>query len=139
AAIKALRTPYRFRYSRNLPDDNAWYVQRTRDTHQPRERIELLAQALRRSGVPVGVEYTEPEATFEAERVDKETRRREQLERRDASAKKKESLAPSRQPEPVDEQIAAARAGVARRRARSRALDDVARAAGIEVCPRAIF
>src|SRR5690606_8010531 len=39
----------------------------------------------------------------------------------------------------VDEQIAAARAGVARRRARSRALDDVARAAGIEVCPRAIF
>jgi hypothetical protein len=55
-AIKALATPYRFRYSRILPGDAAWYVPRSRGNYQPRSRVEQLAEALRRRGVPVVVE-----------------------------------------------------------------------------------
>ncbi len=58
--IKKLSTPYRFRYSRRLPAGCAWYVQRTRGTAQPREKLEAVVALLRGRGVPVELDYVEP-------------------------------------------------------------------------------
>ena len=58
AAIKGLRTK-RFKFSRRLPDDCAWYVPRTRDRHVGRWDIDNIAEELREaSGVTVDVDYT---------------------------------------------------------------------------------
>lgn len=57
-AIKSLRTK-RFKFSRRLPDDCAWYVPRTRERHVARYVVEQIADELRQnSGVQVDVEYT---------------------------------------------------------------------------------
>ena len=57
-AIKGLRTK-RFKYSRRLPDDCAWYVPRTRDRHASRSSIEQIATELQRAtGLPVAIDYT---------------------------------------------------------------------------------
>ncbi|MCA9697655.1 MAG: hypothetical protein KC431_09030, partial [Myxococcales bacterium] len=49
--LKTVRAPYALRYSRHLPDSCAWFVPRSRGTYQPRDRVELLASALRSRGV----------------------------------------------------------------------------------------
>jgi len=62
--IKAVRSPQRFRYSRRLPDDCAWYVQRTRNKAFSREQIDAVADSLTRAGVErVRVDYTAPSGT----------------------------------------------------------------------------
>ncbi|MCA9687140.1 MAG: DUF3560 domain-containing protein, partial [Myxococcales bacterium] len=75
--LKELRSPYRLRYSRHLPDECAWFVPRSRGTIQPRDRVELFATALRNRGVPrVVVEYKDPEpATADAVAQREEDRR----------------------------------------------------------------
>ncbi|NVB43627.1 methyltransferase [Pseudenhygromyxa sp. WMMC2535] len=63
AKIREIRVPYRLKPSRRLPKGCAWYVPRTRDTFQPRERVEQLVEALRLRGVPAVLDYDhEPEA-----------------------------------------------------------------------------
>jgi hypothetical protein len=86
-AIKALANPYRFRYSRNLPGDAAWYVPRSRSTYQPRSRVEQLAEALRRRGVPVVVEYTEAANDAAAQVSEVEPASEAQLEPDESSRK----------------------------------------------------
>jgi len=57
-AIKSLRHK-RFKFSRRLPDDCAWYVPRSRDRHASRALVEQIAAELREAtGVAVDVDYT---------------------------------------------------------------------------------
>ncbi|MCR9165528.1 MAG: DUF3560 domain-containing protein [Nannocystaceae bacterium] len=57
-AIKSLRHK-RFKFSRRLPDDCAWYVPRSRDRHASRALVEQIADELRKAtGVAVDVDYT---------------------------------------------------------------------------------
>jgi phospholipid N-methyltransferase len=49
--IKAVRYPKRFRFSRRLPDDCAWYVQRTRNVDFTKAQIDAVAKSLRDAGV----------------------------------------------------------------------------------------
>lgn len=98
-AIKGLRT-MRFKFSRRLPDDCAWYVPRTRNFYVPRRKIEQIAEELREaSGTPVDIDYTEvdpdaltPMEEREADRTERAEARADRLESR-ATSKKIESEA----------------------------------------------
>ena len=60
--IKQLSVPYRFKFSRKLGKDCHWFVAGTRGTFEPRSRIDNLAAVMTARGVPVVVEYVDPNA-----------------------------------------------------------------------------
>ena len=89
-AIKGLRT-MRFKFSRRLPDDCAWYVPRTRNLYVPRFKIEQVVEELREaSGTPVDIDYTavDPDAL-----TSMQEREADRAERADARADRFESRA----------------------------------------------
>jgi phospholipid N-methyltransferase len=61
AKIKASAGPKKWKFSRRLPDDCAWYVPRSRDQDYTRATVERYADALRKAGIEkVRVDYTPP-------------------------------------------------------------------------------
>jgi len=73
----------KFRFSRNLPGDCAWYIPRTRDKAVDRELLEQAAKDMRSAGVKVAVRYTEPgeRPSFSEQEAARAERAGERLER----------------------------------------------------------
>lgn len=77
----------RFRYSRRLPGDCAWYIPNSRRKVTEPEELERAAEALRRAGATVEVRYSRPFAEAAAERrrqsfAEREAERAERAEAR---------------------------------------------------------
>ncbi len=68
--IKAVNYPKRFRFSRRLPDDCAWYVQRSRNISYTRAEIDAVAESLRKAGVEgLVVNYLEKMSKLDVQAV----------------------------------------------------------------------
>lgn len=78
----------KFRFSRNLPEDCAWYAPRTRDTVVDPVELEQLAAALRRAGPTVEVKHSSKRLTFGEREKARAERAGARLERREQRAER---------------------------------------------------
>lgn len=100
--IKALQSK-QFMYSRNLPDDCAWFVPRSRNQVTDRSSIEEIARELSEAtGVRVDVDYTKPDPDDLPETpLIKEARKPDALQQLTAERQRTASPPAQRDPEPA--------------------------------------
>lgn len=77
-----------FRFSRNLPEDCAWYAPNTRGATVERAQLEQLAAELRHAGASVDVRFSSAKVPFSEREQARAARAAERIERRHGTAEK---------------------------------------------------